>query len=351
MIRCCRIAWPSYTAITGQNELAAQADMRWSAALPPLQFTYQYSYHNHQATLEELRQLARDNPSDTEILGVLAAQEWRAQHAEAARGVLKQLYDQQPLGLYTIGNYVYVCLETGQYEEGLRVLLAAVPLQYQTFDRLPALWCLALQRYHQAIPLLQSSLAHDPADVALNRRLAVAFVGTGDYLQAESALKVVWQKEHSSQLALLYAAALHANGHDTEAESVLEGAIKQYPTESLLKVELSRLYRDTNRMTHAADLTLELAKERPETVELLILAGERYIRAGYVERAFSAACTLRDEYATDVNRNSRGDAALSPVGRSRGCPSGDDALSGPEHADPADPVTDPAGSGQRRGRG
>ncbi len=285
---------------TGQAVLAAKADMLWSAELPPLQFQYQYSYHDHQATLVELRQRAQEHPADAEVLGVLASQEWKAQHGDAACTVLKQLYDLQPLNLHTISNYVYVCLETGQYEEGLRVLLATAPLQFQTLDRLPALWCMALKRYSQAIPLLQHSLAHNPTDVALNRQLAVAFVCTGDYPQAESALKVAWQQEHSNQLALLYAAVLHANSHDAEAEGILNGAIKQSPTESILKVELSRLYRDTNRMTHAADLTLSVAKDRPETVELLILAGERYVRAGYVQRAFSVACTLRDEYATDV---------------------------------------------------
>ena len=69
----------------------------------------------------------------------------------------------------------------------------------------------------------------------------------------------------------------------------------------MLRVVLALLYRDTNRLTHAADLTLELAATRPETVELLTLAGERYLQAGYVERAFLTASRLRDAYVDDVN--------------------------------------------------
>ncbi len=285
----------------GNATQAAQTTLQWEAGLPPLQLEYHYTYQDHTATLEELRQLAQQQPSNTEVLGALAAQEWKAEHGDAARAVLKQLYELQPRNLTYICNYVYVCLETGQYEEGLRVLQAAVPLQYQTFDRLPAIWCVTLQHYSEAIPLLQHSLAGDPEDEALNRRLAIAFIGAGDYRQAEPPLQKLWQKSHSGPLAQVYAAVLHANGHDDLAESILNDAIKQYPAKSILKVELSRLYRDTNRMTHSADLTMEVAKERPEAVELLILAGERYIRAGYVQRAFSAACTLRDDYPMDVS--------------------------------------------------
>lgn len=285
---------------TGQTALASMTEKRWFEALPPLQLSGKYSYQGHQAGLEELRQLAQAHAGDVGILGALAAQEWDAQHVVAARALLKQLYDAQPLNLYAIANYVHVCLQTGQYEEGLRVLLAAIPLQYQEFERLPALWCEALGRYNEAILLLQQSLVHDPTNVALHRRLAVAYLCMGDYPQAESALQAAWQQGHTSQLALLYAALLHANGHDAAAESLLDGAIQQYPSETILKVELSRLYRDTNRMTHAADLTVQVAKDRPEAVELLILAGERYVRAGYVQRAYAVACTLRDDYPEDV---------------------------------------------------
>lgn len=285
---------------TGQPLLANKLDAAWSASLPPLKLDYQYTSGVKPATVEELRRLAHDEPTNNAILGALATEEWRVQHRDACREALKLMYAQSPSNLTVVSNYVHVCLVTGQVTDAVQTLQAAIPIGYEPFDRLLAVWSLSQGQYKLAMETLQRLLTRNPIDAVLNRQFGVACLFNGDADTAESALRLAWLKEHSHLVAQTFAAALVANGHTGEAEGILKNAISQYPDESLLKVALSLIFRDTNRLIQCADLTAVLAKERPETVELTQLAGERYWRAGNTTRVYTMAIKLRDDFTADV---------------------------------------------------
>jgi len=283
----------------GQKDAAVKLETAASAALPPLKLDAQYVYRYRPATLEELRKLAKDEPTNAALLPALAAEEWKVAHRDAAREAWKLAYAQTPNDPTVAGNYIHACLETGHIDEAMQALNATAQ-DNAAFDRLLAVWNLSQGAYTQAIPPLLRLITTYPTDEVLNRQLGTAALFCGNYDLAESALRVSWLKQHTHINAQLYAAALIANKHEADAEKVLTGAIALFPDESMLKVALTLLYRDTHRTLQAADLTAELAKSRSEVVELLTLAGERYCQAGYILRVYEVAYKLRDNYANDI---------------------------------------------------
>ncbi len=269
-------------------------------SMPPLQLDYRYEIRFRPATLAELQQLAKDDPTNTAVLSAQATAQWAANDRAAACDTMRRLCALTPTSIEAISNYAHACLATGQTEEALRVLTSAAPLGNYALDRALSLWCLSLGRYQQAVEPLERLLMRNPIDVALNRQLGMAMLASGDAEAACAGLRIAWLRGHDHLTAQAYATALLAAGHPQDAETLLKQAMTLMPNETALGLQLSLLYRDTGRLVEAAELTTGLAKIRPETVELLTLAGERFHRAGFLQRTYSVACQLRDDYPADL---------------------------------------------------
>jgi Flp pilus assembly protein TadD len=284
----------------GQSASAAKLEAAWLATLPPWRMSAQYLYRQRKATCEELQQLNREQPRTAAILAALATAEWEAGRREAALEALGQLLVLTPQEPAVVSSYAHACLLRGRVSQALTVLATAAGLGEVALDRALALWSLAEGHYAQALPPLQRLLARTPTDELLNRQLGIAAMQSGDQGLALKAYKLAWERAHSHLAGQLYAHALVQSARLPEAEAVLKQAYSHAPTESMLALMLTLVYRSSERMALAADLTADLARTRPEAVELLWLAGERYVRAGYVGRAHMLACKLRDDFAGDA---------------------------------------------------
>lgn len=277
----------------GRIASADKLTLAYQNSLPPLKLNFSYSYRMRPATLPELRELSHDDPENIALLAALGCLEWRADNPDNAREAFRQWYQRAPQDRTAIGNYTYACLTTGQTAEALTALEAAAPLGDITFDRSLALWSLADGQYERAVAPLRRLLAREPVDATLNRLLGTAHWLAGDAEAACVPFRIAWLRAHDQLTAQHYAQALFAAHNATDAEDLLENAIELFPEESMLRVVLVLLYRDTDRLQQAAQLTAELAYVRPERIELLLLATERYTRAGYITKAFPLAGELR----------------------------------------------------------
>jgi predicted Zn-dependent protease len=284
----------------GQVDSAARMAASWQAMLPPLRLEARYASNGRTLSLDELRVQAKPETRVQGLFAALAYEEWRAGNKDAARAALKSLYALNTRDVVTIANYVHVCLLTSHPEEALPVLQAAAPLGDYALDRTLALWSIAGGKYAEAIEPLQRLLLRNQLDSSLNRLLGVAALLGGNLDVALSALRLSWLKEPDHITAQAYATALLTAGRVVDAEELLKRAAVKFTDETMLKVLLAQLYRDTNRLVLSADTLAAVAKGRPESIELYQLAGERYMAAGYLPRAFTMACALRDAFPDDV---------------------------------------------------
>ncbi len=289
----------AYQAL-GQVDNVAHMAATWQAMLPPLHLEARYAVNGRTLGLDELRAQAKPDPHISGLFAALACEEWRAGNKDAARAALARLYKLNLRDVGVIANYVHISLLTGHPEEALPVLQAAAPLGDYSLDRTLALWSVAAGKYTDAIEPLQRLLLRNQVDAPLNRQLGIAALLGGNLDVALSALRLSWLKEPDNITAQAYATALLAAGRVVDAEDLLKRAAATFPEETMLKVLLAQLYRDSGRITLSADTLAEVAKGRPESIELYQLAGERYMAAQYLPRAFAVACALRDAYPDDV---------------------------------------------------
>jgi len=284
----------------GRGDDAAKMDASWQATLPPLRLEAKYTTNQHTASLAELRALRQTDPKNGLLLGALAGEEWRAGNVDAAREVLQQQYRLYTRDVVVIGNVVHLQLRTGHVEEALAALQAAAPLGDYALDHALALWSIAQGNYRDAVEPIQRLLLRNPVDALLNRQLGVAALLAGNSDTALPALRLSWLKEPDDVTAQAYATALLAAGRVVDAEELLKRAIGQFPDDAMLKVILSLLYRDTDRLVQAADLLATVARKENIGVELYQLAAERYLNNNNTQRAYAMASALRDNYPEDV---------------------------------------------------
>ena len=241
------------------------------------------------------------DPNNPALLNALATEEWKIGDREGTCEALAKSYRQTPKDISTIDNYVHVCLLIGQRETAMKVLRDAAPLGDYDLDRTFARWSIALGHFADAIEPIQRLLMRNPVDPLLNRLLGITEFFSGQMETSIPALRIAWLEAHDPITAQHYVTALWTTGRKTEAEELLKRALQQSPQDAVLPLLLARMYRDSNRLLESAELIAGLvAKERVDNVELLSLAGERFARAGYVQRAFSIAGTLRDQYPGDL---------------------------------------------------
>lgn len=284
----------------GQRDLATRYDAAWQARLPLLRLDATYSVMDRPATTQELRALADVSPRNPAVLAALAAAEWRLGGRDTTLEILRKLITITPNDPTTIGNFAHLSLLTGHTDEALRTLAGGTSLGNAVLDRALAFWSIGTGKYADAIPPLQRLLLSNPVDESMNRLLGVAAKFAGQPDIALSALRIAWMKDHGPLSGQLYAELLNDAGRTQEAEDVLLRVIELSPQETMPKVALALLYRDTGRLPLTANLTADLIKTRPETVELTILAAERFLQAGFVGRVHELACTLRDNYPGDL---------------------------------------------------
>jgi len=284
----------------GQKAEADRLDAQWQAILPPLKLDYRFLVGARNANLFELRQLTKEDPDNKAILYALATEEWRANHLPEAREAMRKLYVATPANPEVVSDYAHLCLLTGEVEPGLDALRQAGQQGTFAMDRTLALWSLSGGQYQQALEPLDRLLQRSMIDAASNRLMGFAQMMAGNPGAACAAYRIAWLREHDHLSAQQYAAALQANGAPEEAEAILKRGRELAPAETALGLQLSLLYRDTDRLSECAQLTAELAKTRPETVELYLLAGERFFRAGFIGQAYQIAVTLRDRYPKDL---------------------------------------------------
>jgi len=282
----------------GRTADADRLDAQWQANLPPLKLDYRFTVGDHDASLAELRLLAQAETTNRVILSALATEEWRAGNPAAAREAMRKLCVDSPMDPEMVSGYTHLCLLTGQVDTALEALRRAGP-GTAAMDRALVLWSLSAGQYREALEPLDRLLQQNVIDADLNRLIGFAQSMVGNTGAACAAFRIAWLRAHDHLSAQHYAAALQADGHADEAEDVLTRAREMAPAESALGLQLSLLYRDTNRLSQCAELTAALARVRPENVELYLLAGERFFRAGYIQRVYQMAATLRDAFPKD----------------------------------------------------
>lgn len=284
----------------GRTAEADRVDAQWQATLPPLKLDYRFLVGARNATLSELRQLTKDDPDNKAILYALATEAWKANQLPEAREAMRRLYVANPDNPEVVSSYAHLCLLTGEVAAGLEALRGAGKQGTAAMDRTLALWSLSIGQYREALEPLDRLLQRNMIDTASNRLMGFAQMMAGNPGAACAAYRIAWLRAHDHLSAQQYGAALLANGNAAEAEEILKRGITLAPAETALGLQLSLLYRDTTRLAECAELTAQLAKTRPETVELYLLAGERYFRAGYIGQAYQIAVTLRDRYPKDL---------------------------------------------------
>ena len=284
---------------TGQATAAEQAQTAGTASMPPLKLDDVYLYFGHPATRDQLLTLLETDKTNPAVYNALAAVEWKAGHADAAREAVKQSILLAPKSTDMVASYVHLCLLAGQLDEAVRALQAAAPLGDYALDRALAHWSMAQGHYADAIAPLKRLLMRNAVDAALNRQLGMAAMLADKPEEALSALRLAWMTGRDALSAQLYAAALLAAGQRTEAETLLKAALQASPYEPTLSLLRARCAQEDKRPKDAAEITAELAAHAPDPVLLWLLAGERFQRAGYVQRAYTIACMLRDQYPAD----------------------------------------------------
>jgi predicted Zn-dependent protease len=282
----------------GRAADADRLDAQWKDTLPPLRLNYRFVVGDHDADLRELRKLAREDPENRAVRYALATEEWRAGNLPAAREVLRALHAAAPANPELVSAYAHLCLLTGEVDAGLDALRGGGQGTVAT-DRALALWSLSMGRYRDALEPLDRLLQRNAIDANANRLLGFAQMMTGNTGAACTAFRIAWLREHDHLSAQHYASALQADGQVELAENILKRALELSPAESALELQLSLLYRDTDRLARSAEFTAALARSRPEKVELYLLAGERFFRAGYLQRAHQMAAMLRDNFPQD----------------------------------------------------
>ncbi|OPZ84499.1 MAG: tetratricopeptide repeat protein [bacterium ADurb.Bin429] len=287
-------------AASEQKEAAARALAQWESSLPPLELEAGYLIGSRKATPHELRMILQENPNHLGALPALATDEWKAGNRDAAYKILSRVIKLRPNDPVIINSYAHACFVLGKPDEALKVLHAAAPLGNFELDRALANWSISQREFTEAIGPLQRMLMREPVNPYVNRQLGVAALYAGDYDTALAALRVSWMKQPDPVTAQHYVSALFAAAKVQEGEELLARAMALFPQETLLKAMLAQRMCLTDRLPQAAQLTLELSKARPETVPLLILAGERFLQAGLIPKAAEVAATLRDKYPDDV---------------------------------------------------
>ncbi|MHB9022902.1 MAG: tetratricopeptide repeat protein [Armatimonadota bacterium] len=289
-----------YRAV-GQEAVAVKFENAFLASFPALDLNAGYLAKYRATGLEELRHLAGDEPANAGVLAALACEEWNAENRDAARIILRKLRELAPNDTTVVNNYIHVCLKTGSFDEAIAVMKeVSVKGVLYPLNRILAQWSVSRGRPADAIEPLQRQLLLNPADAALNRQLGVAARLAGQYDLAVSALRIAYLRDPNHLIAQQYAAALYADGNVKHAEDILKQGKMRFPRESMLGVTLAALYRDTDRLQESAKLALDLVAARPEKVELTMLAGERYFKAGMIGAASNLAYTLRDTYPSDA---------------------------------------------------
>ncbi len=286
--------------ILKQPEAAARAAAAWESSLPPLQLEAEYTISGRKATMQELRMILQESPNHPGALPALAGLEWKAGNREAALAILQRVIKLRPNDPIIINSYAHACFMLGKPAEALKVLNGAAPLGDYALDHALVNWSLSQGKYAEAIEPLQRMLMREPVSPNTNRLLGVTAMMSGDYDTALAGLKVSWMKLPDPVTAQHYVTTLLLAGKVQEAEELLSRAMTLFPQDTMLKLMLVQRYCATEKVPQAAQLTLELSKMRPETVPLLILAGERYYQGGFMQKAYDTAAMLRDNYPTDV---------------------------------------------------
>ena len=245
-----------------------------------------------------MERLAPQDPDDRAVWLALANAEQDAGHGDAAMAALTHLRELFPTDIFLQRNAAHVYLAFGHIEEGV-ALLRAIKLEDDATQRALARWSIALGRYSDAVVPLRALLKRYPDSAEYSRELGATSLLCGGTEEAVAATKAAWMLHPDDLSAQQYATSLYLAGHTREAEDMLMLAIRLFPAESALKNILALVYRDTDRMEQAADLTAQLALQRPEAAELLSLAGARYLAAKDVTKAEDIAGQLNDRSATD----------------------------------------------------
>ena len=271
----------------------------WKASLPPLQLTGVYPDRRNPATLPELRRLLQDKPRDPAMLAALAAAEWQAGNGEAACTALQTLYALQPADRVTQRNLAHILLALGRTDDALHQL-QTVPPGDDALEKACALWSISTRQYAEALPPLTQLVQRHPNDIDYSLDLGIASYLAGDQTTALATAQSAWAKSPDYLNAPLYAVMLVAGGRAAEAEPVITQAVAKYPRETLLRLVQAKVCLETNRRQKAAEITADVAPQRPETMELTILAGERFLAAGDSQQARAIARRLRDLYPSDL---------------------------------------------------
>lgn len=282
----------------GDTATARALDGRFQATLPPLRFDVDPAYRD--LATPTLRRAAHEPQATAESALALAAAEWRAGDGYATHAALRLACARKPDDAVLAANYAHLCFRIGQVQDGIATLAALAARGVTEHDRALARWACASGDYASALSAWDRLHVVHPADPAVMYAYGATAVLAGKPELAVPALRQAWGLAPDAVTAQQYATALYLAGHGVEAADLLRQAQRQYPADTLLSVLLTLVYRDTQRLNRAADLTAELAAVRAERVSLLILAGERFARLHQTKRTLAFARTLRDDYPGDL---------------------------------------------------
>ncbi|HEX2998717.1 MAG TPA: hypothetical protein VHR86_00505, partial [Armatimonadota bacterium] len=283
----------------GQPDAAQRLQASVEAILPPVTLSAVFMHNGRAATLQELRDFAQSEPDNPDVFAALATEEWRAGNGEGVYQALLKKHQLTPNDQYTTLTLSRICFLSARADEGVE-LLKTISEGNDIAQRNIVLWDASRGRYADALPALRMLLQKTPDDPILNRQFGVLCLLCGDTSSAISALQTSWDKAPSDITAQSYIIALLQAGKTQDAEDIAKRAIQLFPNEYMLQVILAHVYKETDRLVQAADLTALAAGYRPETVELSILAAERYIASGKFNRAVPIAQHLRDAFPNDL---------------------------------------------------
>jgi eukaryotic-like serine/threonine-protein kinase len=143
-----------------------------------------------------------------------------------------------------------------------------------------------LDRFDEAIALLEDGVRQYPAEAALHTQLALAYLGGEKFVQGLHSMERAYQlAPDNDDLAQLLTALYFDLGQYTTALPILEQLRRRSPQQRDVRLRLAIGYLMADRLAEAEKLIKELQRETPDDGELAVLSGLLHRKQGHTKQA------------------------------------------------------------------
>jgi eukaryotic-like serine/threonine-protein kinase len=143
-----------------------------------------------------------------------------------------------------------------------------------------------LDRFDDAIVLLEDGVRQHPTEAALHTQLALAYLGSENFAQGLRSMERAYQlAPDNDDLAQLLTELYFDLGQYTTALPILEQLRRRAPQQRDVRLRLAIGYLMADRLAEAEKLIKELQREDPDDSELAVLLGLLHRKRGNTRQA------------------------------------------------------------------